>query len=148
MPLYEYRCRNCDHQFEVQQSFSDDPLRMPQVGGHFPPGVRIVMRAVDAHDVHAGMQQVLDQPAVVETPLDPVPAPSPGERGLDIEGLDLVFAGRGKVLDGLNLSIAPGETIGLVGPSGGGKSTVMAMLQRLYDPTSGSVALDGTPLTS
>lgn len=26
MPLYEYRCRNCDHQFEVQQSFSDDPL--------------------------------------------------------------------------------------------------------------------------
>lgn len=26
MPLYEYRCRNCDHRFEVQQSFSDDPL--------------------------------------------------------------------------------------------------------------------------
>lgn len=26
MPLYEYRCRSCDHQFEVQQSFSDDPL--------------------------------------------------------------------------------------------------------------------------
>jgi putative FmdB family regulatory protein len=26
MPVYEYRCRNCDHQFETQQSFSDDPL--------------------------------------------------------------------------------------------------------------------------
>ncbi len=34
MPVYEYRCRNCDHQFEVQQSFSDDPLtECPQCEG-------------------------------------------------------------------------------------------------------------------
>ena len=34
MPLYEYRCRNCNHQFEIQQSFSDDALtECPQCGG-------------------------------------------------------------------------------------------------------------------
>lgn len=34
MPLYEYRCRTCSHQFEVQQSFSDDPLSVcPECGG-------------------------------------------------------------------------------------------------------------------
>ncbi len=34
MPLYEYRCKSCDHQFEIQQSFSDDPLTVcPECGG-------------------------------------------------------------------------------------------------------------------
>ena len=50
------------------------------------------------------------------------------------------------ILRGLSLHIEAGKTVALVGPSGGGKSTVMAMLQRLYDPTSGSVELDGQPL--
>ncbi len=52
------------------------------------------------------------------------------------------------ILKGLNLHIEAGKTVALVGPSGGGKSTVMAMLQRLYDPTSGSVELDGQPLSA
>ena len=51
------------------------------------------------------------------------------------------------ILRGLSLHIEAGKTVALVGPSGGGKSTVMAMLQRLYDPTSGSVELDGQPLS-
>ncbi|RIA92954.1 P-loop containing nucleoside triphosphate hydrolase protein [Glomus cerebriforme] len=46
------------------------------------------------------------------------------------------------VLDGLNLTIEQGQTVALVGKSGNGKSTVAALLQRIYEPTSGSIMLD------
>jgi ATP-binding cassette, subfamily B (MDR/TAP), member 1 len=47
------------------------------------------------------------------------------------------------VLNGMSLEIEAGQTIAFVGPSGGGKSTVVAMLERFYDPLSGSIELDG-----
>jgi len=51
-----------------------------------------------------------------------------------------------EVLQGVDLEVARGEVVALVGPSGAGKSTIGALLSRLYDPTSGRVALDGTDL--
>jgi ATP-binding cassette subfamily B (MDR/TAP) protein 9 len=56
------------------------------------------------------------------------------------------YPGRPPALRGVNLSLAPGETVALVGASGSGKSSLAALLQRLYDPTSGAVLLDGVPL--
>lgn len=47
------------------------------------------------------------------------------------------------VIDHMNLSIRPGETIALVGPSGGGKSTTCSLLPRFYDVQSGSITIDG-----
>lgn len=47
------------------------------------------------------------------------------------------------VIDHMNLSIRPGETIALVGPSGGGKSTTCSLLPRFYDVASGSITIDG-----
>jgi ATP-binding cassette subfamily B (MDR/TAP) protein 1 len=52
-----------------------------------------------------------------------------------------------QVLTRMNLTVAPGESIGVCGPSGGGKSTIIKLLLRFYDPASGSVNLDGIPLT-
>ncbi|XP_049836463.1 multidrug resistance protein homolog 49-like [Schistocerca gregaria] len=49
-----------------------------------------------------------------------------------------------KILQGLNLKIKHGETVALVGSSGCGKSTVIQLIQRLYDPIKGNVLLDGT----
>jgi ABC-type multidrug transport system fused ATPase/permease subunit len=80
-------------------------------------------------------------------PLPPAPAAGADEPppGLAVELRDVRFSyGEDReVLKGISLSIAPGESIGIVGPSGSGKSTLLRMLLRMYDPTSGSVLFDG-----
>lgn len=48
-----------------------------------------------------------------------------------------------KVLKGVNLSFKPGQYVALVGPSGCGKSTIISLMERFYDPTTGSIFLDG-----
>ena len=50
-------------------------------------------------------------------------------------------------LEEVNLTVAPGETVAFVGPSGAGKTTMIQMIQRFYDPNEGQVSLDGVPLT-
>lgn len=52
------------------------------------------------------------------------------------------------VLKGINLRIAPGERVALVGASGAGKSTIASLLLRFHDPVSGEVSIDGTPLNA
>ncbi|MBE1283088.1 MAG: ATP-binding cassette domain-containing protein [Rhodobacteraceae bacterium] len=51
-------------------------------------------------------------------------------------------------LDQVNLSIQPGETVAFVGPSGAGKTTIIQLIQRFYDPNQGSVRMDGQDLTT
>ena len=51
-----------------------------------------------------------------------------------------------KVIDGISFAISPGEQIALVGPSGGGKSTLFDLMLRFYDPDSGGIFLDGIDL--
>jgi len=72
-------------------------------------------------------------------------------RTLTIEGLTKEYdtpAGPRRVLDGLSLSAEPGETIAILGPSGSGKSTLLNIIGSLDRPTSGSVQLGNTPVTS
>lgn len=75
---------------------------------------------------------------------------SPDARALIISGgsvkLDAVtftYADGTQALSGVTLEAKPGQTIALVGPSGGGKSTIINLIPRLYDASSGSVSIDG-----
>jgi ATP-binding cassette subfamily B protein len=59
------------------------------------------------------------------------------------EGVDFRYADGRKILEGFSLLFRPGERVGLVGPSGGGKSTLFALLQRFHDVQGGRILLDG-----
>lgn len=68
----------------------------------------------------------------------------PRVRGdVELAGVSFGYRPDRLVLDGVDLRVRAGETVALVGPSGGGKTTLVTLLQRLYDPTSGAVLVDG-----
>jgi len=66
---------------------------------------------------------------------------------LRFENLSFAYANGAEVLHGINMHIAPGETIAVVGQTGSGKSTLMKLLLRFYAPTGGVIRLDGRDLT-
>ena len=67
----------------------------------------------------------------------------PGPGRVEFRGVHFAYPGRGRILHGLDLTIEPGQRVGLVGASGAGKSTVVALLQRFYDVDDGAVLVDG-----
>ena len=76
-----------------------------------------------------------------------IPAPRPIRDGFIFDDVSFSYPGSPRlVLDGLNLHIAAGERVALIGENGEGKTTVVKLLTRLYDPTSGRILLDGVDL--
>jgi ABC-type multidrug transport system fused ATPase/permease subunit len=66
--------------------------------------------------------------------------------GLEFDNVTFGYTPSQNVFDGICLKIEPGETVAIVGSSGGGKSTLIKLALRLYDPLSGSVRIDGNDL--
>ena len=89
---------------------------------------------------------VMDREATVPEPVHPV---HPGRLRGRIEFRDVAFRyGTRSVVEGINLTIEPGEMIGLVGPSGSGKTTLVNLACRFYDVAEGAVLVDGTDVRS
>ncbi|MGE5647890.1 MAG: ABC transporter ATP-binding protein [Acidobacteriota bacterium] len=86
------------------------------------------------------------QPKVRSKP-GAIPAPRPIRDGFTFENVSFSYPGNARrVLDRLNFRIEPGERIALIGENGQGKTTIVKLLTRLYDPTEGRVLLDGVDL--
>lgn len=93
---------------------------------------------------------ILDHVSNVPEPAQPVKiGDAPGLQGMrgriEISGIGFRYGNR-SVIRGLDLSIEPGEMIGLVGHSGSGKSTLVNLICRFYDVTDGSIHVDGTDI--
>lgn len=115
------------------------------------PEVYLPLRAVGArfHDSAEGLAAAAEVFAVLETPENPgrhrLPAPNPAQVPVRLEGV--VVDGRaGPVLDGLDVILEPGRVLGIRGPSGGGKSTLLDLLLTLRTPDAGRVTVGGVDL--
>ena len=76
-------------------------------------------------------------------------APSPAAAVVRLAGVTFSYPARpGRVLDGLDLELRPGETVALVGPSGAGKSTVASLILGLVEPSGGRVSVGGVDLAA
>lgn len=78
---------------------------------------------------------------------DPAPVPASITRGIDVTDLAFTYPGtQAEVLRGVNLHIPPGSTVAIVGDNGAGKSTLVKLLCRFYEPTEGTITLDGVDI--
>jgi ATP-binding cassette subfamily B protein len=89
--------------------------------------------------------EVLDREPRIASPPDAQPLPE-GDGRVELRDVTLSYDGVTEALDDVDLTVEPGRTIALVGPTGSGKTSLVALLARLYDPTDGSVLLDGADL--
>ncbi|GLD97151.1 hypothetical protein PINS_up005834 [Pythium insidiosum] len=113
--------------------------------GQAGPSIQAIYSArAAAYDVFAVIQR-----ASLIDPLDPSGKKLDKVQGrITIDHVSFAYPSRPevKVCSNYSLTIEPGQTVALVGPSGSGKSTVVSLLERFYDPLSGSVKLDGVDI--
>ncbi|MFE6859984.1 ABC transporter ATP-binding protein [Nocardia sp. NPDC057668] len=88
------------------------------------------------------VHEVIDSAPEQTDPEHPVELPA-GPLGVEIEALTFGFTPDRHVLDGFDLTIAPGETVAIIGPAGSGKSTLSLLIPRFYTPQSGRITLYG-----
>ena len=100
--------------------------------GQFREGTGAVTRVFELIDTRP---TIVDAPDAVEI--------GHVDGAIEIDGVTFSYDGTNAVLRDLSLSIAPGEVLALVGPSGAGKTTLVGLLPRLWDTTSGTIRVDG-----
>jgi subfamily B ATP-binding cassette protein HlyB/CyaB len=115
-----------------------------QVSG---PALRLVQVWQDFHQVRLSVERLGD---ILNTPVEANSTGAPAEHAviegaIEFERVRFRYSLDGQpVLRDVNLKIPAGQVVGIVGPSGSGKSTIAKLTQRLYQPESGRVLIDGT----
>ncbi|MEX0870783.1 MAG: ABC transporter transmembrane domain-containing protein [Aquisalimonadaceae bacterium] len=101
-----------------------------------------VLRAAGATERLLELMEVRPQ---ITSPANPRPLPEPPRGEIEFDAVRFCYPSRPQTpaLDAISLHVRAGERVALVGPSGGGKSTLLAMMLRFYDPQSGCLRFDG-----
>jgi len=89
--------------------------------------------------------ELLDRKPRMTSPPDAQPLPA-GDGRVELSGVSFSYESGPPVLRDVDLEVPPGRTIAIVGPTGSGKTTLVALLPRLYDPLEGTVRIDGADL--
>ena len=102
----------------------------------------IIMMFARAHSTGARIFEILDAESAVQEHPDATPI-GEGRGEVRFEGVSFEYGETDRVLHNLDIHAKPGDTVALLGPTGSGKSTVVNLLPRFYDPTSGRITIDG-----
>lgn len=110
--------------------------------GHAMPFVSVVSTAIGAAST---LFTIIDRVPDIDPYSNAGVKPDKVRGDVELKDVNFSYPARSgvQVLDGMNLKIKAGETVALVGASGSGKSTIVSLILRFYDPTSGQVLLDG-----
>ena len=131
-----------------QMSGTDFAAYLMTIYAFYDPVRRLTKLNNDIQVAQASLDRVygiLDREP--EMPVAAQPAPVPAEPGLlRFEGVHFTYDQKNPVLRGIDLEVRRGETVALVGGSGGGKTTLVNLVPRFFDPTEGAITLDGTDL--
>ena len=85
--------------------------------------------------------EVMDMPA--DLVIDPAAETEPNAPHIEFRDVSFSYTGIGKNIDSLSFRLGHGQTLGILGPTGAGKSTIINLLLRLYDPASGAILING-----
>jgi ATP-binding cassette subfamily B protein len=88
------------------------------------------------------MFEIIDREPEIQSPPGAPPLPA-GEGAVSLRGVNLRYDGAAPALTDIELEVEAGKTVALVGPSGAGKTSLVALIARLYDPSEGTVRVDG-----
>lgn len=89
------------------------------------------------------LTEILNEPNTIPDPAEPQSLPQPLRGDIDFRHVTFAYDGGEPVLRDIDVHIPAGQIVGLVGPSGAGKTTFASLIPRFYDVTQGSVAVDG-----
>ncbi|MBX7539526.1 ABC transporter transmembrane domain-containing protein [Qipengyuania sphaerica] len=119
------------------------------VAGAFGALTEVYGDLLRASGAASRLSELLTEQPGIAAPENPMALPSPPRGSLSFRNVTFHYPTRTETpaLVDFTLEVEPGETVAIVGPSGGGKSTIFQLAERFYDPQSGTIRLDGIPLT-